>query len=131
MEEKKKRNPSNIARRNKAIGRDFQKEIRDMLLLHFPTLELDDIRSNPMGAGGEDLLLSPKARAILGNTQHECKSREKIAMSSWIEQSESHGRHQAVVWFKETGKGNPIYATITASFLIHLLKQLGSRETLI
>ncbi len=49
----------------KAKGRKFQQDIRDMMLDLAPSLEKDDIRSTSMGAGGEDLQLSPAARKIL------------------------------------------------------------------
>ncbi len=49
----------------KALGREGQKRVRDILLKAFPTLEEDDIYSRPMGSPGEDLMLSPKARKLL------------------------------------------------------------------
>lgn len=50
---------------SKALGRQGQKEVRDILLAAFPDLEEDDIYSRPMGSPGEDLMLSPKARKVL------------------------------------------------------------------
>ena len=48
----------------KAKGRNLQKWVRDLLLENFPTLEADDVRSTSMGAGGEDVQLSPAARKL-------------------------------------------------------------------
>jgi hypothetical protein len=50
---------------SKALGREGQVLVRDILLKHFPELEEDDIYSRPMGSQGEDLMLSPRARALL------------------------------------------------------------------
>lgn len=55
----------NRARRAKALGREGQKKVKELLLAAFPDLEEDDIYSRPMGSPGEDLMLSPKARKYL------------------------------------------------------------------
>ncbi len=119
------RTKSNIARRNKSIGRDFQKEVRDLILhetqLFHPELEEDDIRSNPMGAGGEDLLLSPQMRRVLLDTQHECKSKAKCSISTLMKQAIAHGDRKPVLWSKKSGKGNPIYVTIDYNFFLDLI----------
>lgn len=46
----------------KAKGRLGQQEIRDKLLKAFPHLEPGDVLSCSMGASGNDILLSPKAK---------------------------------------------------------------------
>jgi len=56
----------------KAKGRVFQQDIRDLILKTYPQLENDDVKSTSMGAGGEDVQLSPAARKILP-IQIECK----------------------------------------------------------
>lgn len=48
----------------KAKGRTHQKWIRDKIYEYFPKLEEGDIRSTSMGAGGEDIQLSPAARKV-------------------------------------------------------------------
>ena len=121
------RSLSNIARRNKAIGREFQQQVRDLIISNFPILTLDDVRSNPSGAPGEDLLLSSLARRILKGTQHECKSREKVAMVEWMEQAAQHGKHRPVVWFKKSGKNNKVYAAVEAEFFIELIREITSK----
>lgn len=83
----------------KAKGRNFQKDMRDMILAAFPELEPDDVRSNPMGAPGEDLLLSPAARKLLKGIQIECKNCRKISINAWLEQAKEHGKHIPVVFF--------------------------------
>lgn len=62
----------------KAKGRLFQQYVRDLILKQFPTLERDDVRSTSMGAGGEDLQLSPAARKLFPFSV-ECKSKASYA----------------------------------------------------
>lgn len=115
------RKSGNIARRNKTIGRDFQKEVCQMILNKFQELTSDDVRSNPMGAQGEDILLSSSARKLLKNTQHECKSREKLAMVEWMEQAAGHGKHSPIVWFKKSGKRNTTFVAMPVEHYFTLL----------
>lgn len=115
------RNKSNIARSNKAKGRAFQQKVRDLILAHFTQLEPDDIRSNPMGAPGEDLLLSPTARKLLHGVQIECKKSKSISAMRWVEQAASHGKHMPLVVFQEDGIGKEAQAIIPFSYLLHLL----------
>lgn len=62
----------------KAKGRKFQQEIRDLILSKYLCLEPDDVRSTSMGAGGEDIQLSPAARSKLPLSL-ECKHRASYA----------------------------------------------------
>lgn len=64
----------------KAKGRNLQQWVRDKLLDLFP-LQQDDIRSCSMGAGGEDVQLSPAAREQIP-FQFECKNNKKFAVYS-------------------------------------------------
>lgn len=59
-------------------GRLFQGWVRDLLLKYAPSLEKDDVRSTSMGAGGEDVQLSPAARKLYP-ISIECKSRASYA----------------------------------------------------
>jgi len=61
----------------KSKGRRLQQAVRDLILENFKDLEEDDVRSTSMGAGGEDVLLSPKARKYFPFSI-ECKNQEKI-----------------------------------------------------
>ena len=47
----------------KAKGRRLQQWIMNQILDRFTGLKEDDVTSRSMGCGGEDVLLSPKARA--------------------------------------------------------------------
>lgn len=70
----------------KAKGRRLQQAIADELLANFPQLQADDIRSNPMGAHGEDILLSPHARTIIPYS-FECKNQERLNVWASIDQA--------------------------------------------
>ena len=50
----------------KAKGRRLQQWLCDRLLALFPTLEPEEVGLLPMGSGGEDVRMSPKARPTVG-----------------------------------------------------------------
>lgn len=62
----------------KAKGRNLQKWVRDLILKCSPSLEFDDVKSTSMGAGGEDVQLSPEARRQYP-VSIECKNRASFA----------------------------------------------------
>jgi hypothetical protein len=62
----------------KAKGRKLQQWTRDLILNKWPRLEPDDVRSTAMGAGGEDIQLSPAARRLIP-VSIECKNRANYA----------------------------------------------------
>lgn len=62
----------------KAKGRRLQQYVRDLILKYSPSLEPDDVKSTSMGAGGEDVQLSPAARKQYP-VSIECKSRANYA----------------------------------------------------
>ena len=72
----------------KAKGRKLQQWVRDLILETWNELEPDDVRSTSMGAGGEDLQLSPAARRKFGYSV-ECKNVEKLNVWSAYEQAEA------------------------------------------
>lgn len=63
----------------KQKGRNLQKWVRDKILALLPSLEPDDVKSTSMGAGGEDVQLSPAARKKIPISV-ECKSRKSVAI---------------------------------------------------
>jgi hypothetical protein len=83
----------------KSKGRNFQKLVRDRLLKAFPSLEQDDVRSTSMGAGGEDLQLSPAARKLIPY-QIECKSKAKSQIHTYYDQAAEHGKYEPLVIVK-------------------------------
>lgn len=79
---KKKIKPSSA----KAKGRRLQQWTRDRILSQFLCLEEDDCRSTSMGAGGEDIQLSPAARKVLP-LSIECKNLASMAFYKWYDQA--------------------------------------------
>lgn len=73
----------------KSKGRRLQQWVRDTILSLFPSLEPDDVKSTSMGAGGEDVQLSPAARKLLPISV-ECKSYSKIGVYKWYDQAISN-----------------------------------------
>lgn len=85
----------------KQKGRKLQQEVAAVILAAFLSLEPDDVRSTSMGAGGEDVQLSPAARRVFPYTI-ECKQRAEHAVYTFYDQAASHGAN-------ERAKGKPGY----------------------
>ena len=81
-------------------GRLLQQWVRDLLLKLHPALSLDDVRSTSMGAGGEDIQLSPAAREMIPFTI-ECKNNARIAVYKFYEQACAHGKGEPIVVIKQ------------------------------
>ena len=110
------RTKTNISRNNKNRGRNFQQEIRDLILELYPKLEPDDVKSTSSGAQGEDVQLSPAARKLLP-IQIECK-RVKSAkgLYNWYNQAKSHGKHEPVV-FTRADREEPLVILSAKKYL--------------
>lgn len=81
----KRKGISTASRKQK--GRKHQQWVRDKILECLPSLEPDDCRSTSMGAGGEDIQLSPAARKLFPYSI-ECKSLAKFAGYNYYDQAE-------------------------------------------
>ena len=100
----------------KAKGRNLQKWVRDLILETWTDLEPDDVRSTSMGAGGEDLLLSPAARRKFGFSV-ECKNVEKLNVWNAYEQAEANsGDHEPLLVMKKNRK-KPLVVMDAEAFL--------------
>lgn len=106
----------------KAKGRALQQKVRDIILELFPTLEADDVRSTSMGAGGEDVTLSPAARRCVP-FQIECKSKARSQVHTYYAQAKSHGNHEPLVIVKQDRKET--LAILDAEVFFKLLKELS------
>lgn len=84
----------------KQKGRLLQQWVRDKMMSYAPELREGDIRSTSMGAGGEDVQLSPTARDIYP-IQVECKNLAKIAVYDYYKQAAAHGPNEPVVVIKQ------------------------------
>ena len=107
-------------------GRIFQQYIRDLILDVFKNvLKKDDVRSTSMGAGGEDILLSPLARSVFPY-QVECKSKRDSAAHTMYNQAKEHGDHEPVVFIK---KNNDIaLAIIRAEHFLELIRKINENQ---
>jgi hypothetical protein len=74
-----------------------------------------------MGAGGEDVQLSPAARKLVPY-QIECKAKARAQVYTWYEQAKSHGDYQPLVFVKQDRK-KPL-VILDAGHFFDLLKQL-------
>ena len=86
----------------------------------FPGLEPDDVKSTSMGAGGEDVLLSPAARKILPY-QIECKNKAKHAIYTHYEQAKTHGKYEPLLIVKQDRK-EPL-AVVSLEHFIKLIQE--------
>ena len=68
-------------------GRLLQQWVRDKILQYSPSLEPGDVVSTSMGAGGEDVKLSPAARRQYP-ISIECKSRASFAFYKDLDQAQ-------------------------------------------
>lgn len=106
----------------KAKGRKLQQLVRDSILAAFPDLHEDDVKSTSMGAGGEDVQLSPAARKYFPYSI-ECKSKAKIAVYSFYEQAKENSKgHEPLVVIKADRK-KPL-ALIDLEEFMRLVKKL-------
>lgn len=115
---------TNVSRNNKQRGRSFQQEVRDLILETFPQLEIDDCRSASMGAGGEDVQLSPAARKLLP-IQIECKRVKSFPAYNWYNQAKSHGKHEPVVFIR-ADREKPL-VLLSATTYINMLNELSRK----
>ena len=76
------------ARSAKNKGKRLQNILRDKLIKLYPSLK-DDISSQIMGMQGEDIVLTPHAKATLPYS-FECKNVERLQFWATVEQAESN-----------------------------------------
>ncbi len=111
---------------SKQKGRLFQQWVRDLILKTFPTLEPDDVKSTSMGAGGEDVLLSPAARKLFPY-QIECKSKATSQIHTYMAQARTHGKHEPIVFVKMDRR--EVLAVVEARHFLGLLQELNDLRT--
>lgn len=110
---------------SKAKGRKLQQWVRDVILNLFP-LETDDVRSTSMGAGGEDVQLSPAARKYVPY-QIECKNKARSQIHSYYSQAKEHGEHQPLVIVKMDRAET--LAIVEAEHFFKLLQKLYGNQS--
>lgn len=90
----------------KAKGRLFQQLCRDKIIAKFKPygVEPADVKSTSMGAGGEDIQLSPFARSMFPFSI-ECKSHKSMAVYKLYEQAQENAEgHEPLLFIKANGK---------------------------
>ena len=106
----------------KAKGRTFQQWVRDRILDTFPALEPDDVRSTSMGAGGEDLQLSPAARRNFPYSV-ECKANKSFAVYKIMEQATANAPDGSEpIAFIKGDRRKPL-AVIDATYFFNIIRK--------
>lgn len=92
-----------------AKGRKFQQLVRDKLteLIKPYGAKAEDVKSTSMGAGGEDVQLSPFARTLLPISV-ECKAKKGIAVYAFYEQAKENSNGYHPVVFIKADRKNPL-----------------------
>ena len=106
----------------KAKGRLHQQWVRDKILALFPKLEPDDVRSTSMGAGGEDIQLSPAARKLFPYSV-ECKSLKALSIYKIMRQAKDNCPPQPIAIVK-ANREKPL-AVLDAE---HFFKLIGKNK---
>ena len=107
------------AKSAKAKGRKLQNLVVKKLREAYPELEDDDIKGQIMGVSGEDVVLSPLAKRLIG-LSFECKNQEKLSLWDSLDQADKNsGKRTPVLIFKRNR--TPIYAAVPFEYLIELL----------
>jgi hypothetical protein len=104
----------------KQKGRKLQQWVRDQFLAIFPDLEPDDVRSTSMGAGGEDVQLSPAARKLIPLVI-ECKNVEKLNVWAAYDQAKEHKEKGEPVVVMKKNHREPL-VVIDAEYFFRMLK---------
>ena len=101
----------------KAKGRNLQNLVRDKLRFIFvdlwnkmPRLEYDDIKSQTMGMGGEDIVLSPIAKKLIPYS-FECKNTERLNLWKSLEQADGNSEDRMPVLVIKRNRSK-VYAVI-------------------
>ena len=116
----------------KAKGRNLQNLVRDKLRSIFvdlwtkvPRLEYDDIKSQTMGMGGEDIVLSPMAKKLIPYS-FECKNTERLNLWKAIGQAEDNceDRQPTVIIKRNRSK---VYAVVEFDEFLNLIRRKYDR----
>lgn len=107
----------------KQKGARLQKWVRDQILKLFDELEPDDVRSTSMGAGGEDVTLSPAARRKVPY-QIECKNKARSQIHTYYDQAKEHGKHEPLVVVHQDRRET--LAIVEAAHFFELLQTLDN-----
>lgn len=110
----------------KAKGRRCSQAVKALLLANAPSLEDGDIIVTPSGVTGEDLMLSPKARAKYP-WAIECKNVEKLNIWQAIAQTEEHSQKYLPLLFF-TRNRSEMYVCMKAEEFVKLYTELLNEQ---
>ena len=110
----------------KSKGRRLQQKVASSILSAFPELEPDDCFSTSMGANGEDVRLSPKARSLIPLSL-ECKCVEKLNVWGCLEQASSNTPEGATPCLVFSRNRSPTYAVVPWDTLLGLFEAVAHR----
>lgn len=113
----------------KSKGRRLQQRVAKRILDTFGHLTDDDVRSTSMGAGGEDVCLSARARESVP-LSIECKNTERLNVWSALEQCQKNCPASATpcVVFSKNNAGT--YAVVPLDALLALYKRVADEGAL-
>lgn len=110
----------------KSKGRRLQQRVAKSILDAFPELGEGDAVSTSMGAGGEDIRMSPAARECVP-LSIECKNMEKINIWSCLEQATKNTPVGASSCLVFTRNNSTVWAAVSWDVLIDLLRRVRCR----
>ena len=110
----------------KAKGRNLQNLVRDKLRSIFvdkwtkiPRLEYDDIKSQTMGMGGEDIILSPIAKKLIPYS-FECKNTERLNLWKSLQQADDNSEDRMPVLVIKRNRSK-VYAVIEFDNFLNMI----------
>ena len=106
----------------KSKGRRLQQSVARSILDAFPDLGDGDAVSTSMGAGGEDIRMSPAARERVP-LSIECKNVEKINVWGCLEQATKNTPAGASPCLVFTRNRSPVWAVVPWDLLIDLFRR--------
>lgn len=107
----------------KSKGRRFQQKVAQSIREAFEHLGEDDVVSTSMGANGEDVRLSPLARASVPLSL-ECKCVEKLNIWSCIAQAEANAPPETTPCVVFSRNRSRAYAVVPWEVLLSLFVRL-------
>ena len=112
----------------KAKGRNLQNLVRNKLREIFidswtkvPKLEYDDIKSQTMGMGGEDIVFSPMAKKLIPYS-FECKNTERLNLWKSLQQCEDNCEDREPVLIIKKNRSK-VYAVISFDKFSEIIKE--------
>ena len=93
----------------------------------YPQLHEDDIKSQTMGMGGEDIVLSPAARKLIPFS-FECKNQETLPLWKSLAQAEDNSKGRDPVLVIKRNKSG-VYAVIQFNVFTKLIERMVDERT--